>query len=267
MTMTMVAGAVLLLASAGAQAAAPARLTDAETKALIERIDHERDRFEDQLDGTLKRSILRSPNGEVNVERFLDDLQENVDDLKDRFTDSYAAGNEAAVVLRQGSSIQRYMETQPPNYKGASEWNQLASSLGQLAAAYGTTFPLPEGAPVRRIGDREVAQAAAQAAQAADRFRKLLDASLKKDKAFAAADRQAAVREADGLKRDANALASRVRDRKPASGEATQLLERAQRIHASSAALPLIAGAKTAWSGVLAPLTTIAQGFNLPALP
>ena len=118
-------------------------------QALIERIDNERDRFEDQLDGKIKSSIIRG-QGEVNVERFLDDLQENVDRLNERFKSDYAASAEVTTVLRQGSDIQRFMSKQPPDLDGASEWNRLASSLGELAKVYATTFPLPEGQQARR---------------------------------------------------------------------------------------------------------------------
>ena len=83
-TRTTLAIAIAVLLAAPAVRAD--RLSDKDVKALIERIDNERDRFEDQLDGTLKRAILSSPRGEVNVEQFLDDLQENVDRLKERFT-------------------------------------------------------------------------------------------------------------------------------------------------------------------------------------
>ena len=109
-------------------------------------VDENRDRFEDQLDGKLKQSILRGPRGEVNVGEFLDDLQANVDKMKDRFTPQYAASAEVTAVLRQGTDIQRYMSTQPPDFDGASEWNRLSASLGQLAAVYGAPWPLSEGA-------------------------------------------------------------------------------------------------------------------------
>jgi hypothetical protein len=98
--------AVALLAAPAVRADRP---TDKDVKDLIERLNHDRDRFEDQLDGKLKRSILRGPGGEVNVERYLDDLQDNVGKLKDRFTPQYAASQEASKVLRQSSDIQRYI--------------------------------------------------------------------------------------------------------------------------------------------------------------
>ena len=141
------------------------RLSDDDVKAVLERIDWERDRFEDQLDGRLKRSILRDPGMEVNVERFLDDLQENLDTLKERFTAEYAASAEVTGLLNQASAIQHFMSAQPPDIDGASEWNRLAESLTVLAAVYGTVMPIPVGQQARRMNDREVEQLADNLAQ------------------------------------------------------------------------------------------------------
>jgi hypothetical protein len=258
-----IAIALLLSLLPPPQAAPAARLTDSQVKELLTRVDDDRDRFEDQLDGSVKRNVLRGPNGEVDVEKFLDDLQENVDKMKGRFENDYSAGSEVATVLRQGSAVQRFMSTQAPNMKGASEWNRLASSLNALAAAYGTTFPLPENAAVRRIGDGEIASAASKMADAADQFRKRLDDALKLETHIPQASRDAAVAEANGLKKDADALADRLEDHKPASGEAVALLQRAGRIQKTAATLSLPSSAKDAWMAVLPPLKTIAHGFNL----
>ena len=173
--------AVLVVGLVAPTSAPGERPSDKDVKQLLERVDNERDRFEDQLDGKLKRSILRGPGGEVNVVRYLDDLQENVDKLKDRFTPEYAASAEATTVLRQGADIQRFMATQAPDLDGMSEWNRLAATMGQLAAAYGTTFPIPEGQAARRLNDAEVKKAAAETAKGADRFKKDLESSLKMD--------------------------------------------------------------------------------------
>jgi hypothetical protein len=241
------------------------RMSDEDVKALVERIDHERDRFEDQLDGDLKRKIVRGPGGEVHVERYLDDLQQNVDHLKERFTDQYAASAEATTVLRQGSDIQRFMAAQPPNFDGASEWNRLAASLGELAAAYGTSFPLPEGQQARRLNDREVQKAADDLAKSADRFKKDLDSSLKNDKSVDKATRAAAVQEADALKKDAKELASVIGDGRPASGEAKALIDRATAIRAASSGRTLSAAAQTAWGSVESGLDKVAQAFGVRA--
>ena len=241
------------------------RLTDKDVKKLLEQIYDNRDRFEDQLDGKVKRSILRGPRGEVNVEQFLDDLQENVKKLKERFTENYAASAEATTVLRQGSDIQRYMSQQPPNFQGASEWNRLSSSLEALAAAYATTFPMAEGASARRINDHELSLAAKEIAKSADEYKKELRSSLEKDKSIDKATREASLGEVESLKRDAKALASRLESGNPASGEAKQLLQRLAAVRTASASRQLSPGAQSAWTSIRGAVEKVAQGFGIPA--
>src|SRR5687767_10514805 len=195
MTMVAVIVAALVTSTVSAE-----RLPDDAVKALLERIDNERDRFEDQLDGKIKNSIL---GGTVHVGNFLDDLQENVDRLKERFKSDYAASPEVTTVLRKGTDVQRFMSKQPPDLDGASEWNQLASSLGELARIYGTMFPLPDGQQARRSNDSEVEKVASELAKSANQFKKDLQAALKSDTSLDQRTKDAAVQEVDGLKEDA----------------------------------------------------------------
>ena len=242
------------------------RLPDKAVKALLERIDNERDRFEDQLDGKIKSSILDGA-GEVHVESFLDDLQANVDRLHSRFKSDYAASAEVTTVLRQGTDIQRFMSKQPPDLDGASEWNQLASSLGELAKVYATTFPLPEGQQARRFNDREVEKVASELAESADQFKKDLESALKTNTTIDQPTKDAAVKEVNGLKEDAEKLASTVGDGRPASGEAKAVLDRAARIRgaAASSGRALSPAAQTAWGSVESGLQKVALAFDLPA--
>jgi hypothetical protein len=183
--------------------------------------------------------------------------------MKDRFTAEYAASTEVTTVLRQGSDIQRFMATQPTDLDGASEWTRLASSLGDLATVYGTTFPLPEGRQARRMNDREVKKAAEEVADSADRFKRELDSSLKKDKSVSQTTREAAVDEANELKEDAKKLASVVGDGRPSSGEAKALLDRASRIRGASPAPKVSPTTQAAWSAVEANLDKVAQAFTM----
>jgi hypothetical protein len=259
------AGLVVAIAAGAAPTLFADRLTDKDVKALIERIDNERDRFEDQLDGKLKRDIVRGPNGEVNVERHLDDLQENVKRLKERFTSEYAASAEVTTLLRQGSDIGRFMAAQPPNLDGASEWNRLAASLRQLAEVYSTTLPLPEGQQARRMNDREVQEAAEAVAESADAFKKHLDTALKNDKTVQKPTRDAAVKEVEALKQDAKKLASLLGGGRPSSGEAKALVERAARIRAAATGRPSSPELKSWWGAVETGLETVARAFAIPA--
>jgi hypothetical protein len=262
-----VASTVLLLLVLAVSAAAADRLSDKDVKKLLEQVYQNRDRFEDQLDGKVKRSILRGPRGEVDVGQFLDDLQDNVNRLKERFTPEYAASAEATTVLRQGSDIRRYMTQQPPNFQGASEWNRLAASLETLAAAYGTTFPLAEGASARRLNDHELVESAKEIAEAADQLKKELRTALQKDKSIDKATREAAVGEVESLKQDAKALASRLDDGKPASGEAKQLLQHLAAVRSASSGRPLSPTGQEALKAMRGAAEKVAQGFGIHASP
>ena len=256
---------VLIAMLCAGRVAAADRLSDKDVKALIERIDKERDRFEDQLDGEVKRSILRGPGGEVHVERYLDDLQENVKKLKERFTSDYAASAEVTAVLRQGADISRFIATRPANFDGASEWNRLAASLSQLAAVYGTGMPVPDGQVARRVNDHEVKVVTTQIGKDADHFRKQLDASLKRDASVGKPAREAALQAVEDLKADAKRLGSLAGDGRPASGEARALLDRAEAVRGSTGGHTLSPPARTAWAQIETSLDTIALAFELPA--
>ena len=134
-----------------------------------------RDKFEGNLDGQFKGSTIRGPTGEMRVAGALQDYQDNTQKLKDRFTSDYSASAEVATVLKQSTAIDTFMQGAPSSMKGRTEWDSQTTNLKQLAAAYGTTFPLPDGATVRRMNDKETAAAASDVADAADRFKSDLD--------------------------------------------------------------------------------------------
>ena len=237
------------------------RLTDKDVKSLVERINDGRDRFEGALDDKLKNGILRGATGEVNVKEFLNDFQESIDRLKERLKPEYAASAEAGTVLRQATQISNFFKQQPAGTRGESEWNRLSSDLKTLATAYGTDFPLPENATVRRIGDREVAAAADEVAKAADKVKQTLDNELKKDKTIDKSQRESIVGEAEQLAKDAKLLRDRVKDGDPSSAEAQRLLAQASKVQSllGNYKAPMAAGAL---GGVRAKLLSIASAFG-----
>lgn len=253
--------AVAALASICAPAFAQDRLTDRDVRALVSRIEDGRDKFDDALDDELKNKVLRGPNGEVNVKNFLNDFQQNIDRLEERLKPDYAASAEVGTLLRQGTAIETFFRQHAPGTKGESEWNRLASDLKALAGAYGTSFPLPENAPVRRIGDGEVAETADQLSKSASQLKKSLDADLKKNPAIQKATRDEILQEADDWSKEAKALKSRVKDGKPSSAEAEQVLSRAGRLQSFITNNP-VPTAASAWTGLDGQVQALASAYN-----
>jgi hypothetical protein len=241
------------------------RPSDTDVKNLIAQVGQARDRYADALDSNLKHSILRGASGEVDVQRYLDDLKRNVDQVKDRYNDQYAASTEVLTLLRQGTDINAFMLKQPGAFKGKSEWDTFAAALGSLATVYGTSFPLPQGASTRRMNDLELAASAANVGQMADQFRKAATKAMKTAKA----DPKLVTSIDAGSKAvttSATTLKKRLTDHKPATNEARMLLEEVNKLKTLLAQQPPAGESTTAWEGVLSGVKTIAEAFNLPGI-
>jgi hypothetical protein len=212
------------------------RLSDKDAKALLEQVDDGRDKFEGNLDGNFKGSTLRDSTG----------------------TADYSASAEVTAVLRQSTSINRFMQSAASSMKGRTEWDSQVLNLKRLAEAYGTTFPLAEGAAVRRMNDKETAAAASAIASAGDAYKKGIDKATTLPKP----DRDAAKKDADLLIKQANALKSRTGDGQPATGEMRQLAEQVAKIQAfiGSHSMP---AAATSWQAVQAPMSKLRQAFGM----
>jgi hypothetical protein len=237
--------------------ARPERLSDKDVKTLIDQVDEGRDKFEGNLDGQFKGSTLRGPNGETKVAGALQDYQDNTQKLKHRFTPDYAAGAEVATVLKQSTAIDAFMQGSSSAMKGRSEWDSQTVTLRHLADAYGTSFPFPAGATVRRMNDKETAASAAAIATAANGFKSDLD----KDKTLAKPEKDAAKKDLEVLIKQADAVKSRTSDGKPATGEVRQLVEQVARLQTFVGAHPI--PAMTNWQAVQTSLGKLQQAFGL----
>ena len=237
--------------------AAPAeRLPDKGVKKLIEQVDEARNKFADNLDDTVKDSTVVGPGGDIRVSNFLQDYRDNTKKLQNRFNDDYAASAEVANVLKQAATIDKLMLGKSGVTKGRKEWDSEAASLRDPAEAYGAMFPLPEGAVVRRMNDKETAAAAAAISKAADWFKHELDVFSTLSKPV----RDAGKEDVGLLITLADTVKDRTSDGKPATAEVRQLVQQvakvqtfvgAQQIHTAN------------WETVLNSLGAVRRAFGV----
>jgi hypothetical protein len=256
----LIAGALALYAMPAIAQAPPERLSDKDVKALIEQVDQERDKFEGNLDGKLKDSLLRSETTDIKVSAALQDYQDNIKKLKERFTADYSASAELEVVLNQANRIDNFMKTSTAVTKGRSEWDREAASLKHLAVAYGATFPLPPGAAVRRMNDKEAAEAAGAIADAADHVKD--DFSKVPDSALPKADKETVKKGLETLSKQADAVKSRLNDGKPATAEVQQLMAQVAVVQRFIDAHPVLK-TKDNWDALHTALTKVQRAFEL----
>ena len=255
----VIAGVILAASAAAAQTGE--RLSDKDVKAIVDEVDTGRDKFEGNLDGDFKGSTLRGPTGETKVAGALQDYQDSTKKLQQRFTPDYSASAEVATVLKQSTQIDGFMRSSSGPAKGRIEWDRQALNLKRLAEVYGTTFPLPDGATVRRLNDKEAADLAGAVATQADQVKRAVDA----DKTLAKPDKQALKTAVEGVAKQAKTLQSRLKDGQPSTADAKALREKVAALTADGRQLP--PAVLTTIGGLRAPLAKLDQAFGVAPGP
>ena len=130
-------------------------------------------------------------------------------------------------------------------------------NLKRLADAYGTTFPLPGGATVRRINDKEAADSAGAVVTQAEQVKRAVDA----DKTLAKPEKEALKTDVEAVIKQAKTLQSRLKDGQPSSADAKALREKIAALTANGRQLP--PAVLTAVGGLRAPLAKVDQAFGV----
>lgn len=235
-----------------------ARPGDRAVTKLIENAQESIDEFARSLDRNLRRATIRGSTSEVQVENYLEDFATDVDRLRKRFKPQYAASAELVTVLRKANDIEQFVKSQPPSFKGRSEWDAAAAALNSLAAAYGTTFPAPHDVTARRVNDAEIQQAADAVGKNAKASRKALKSAFTKEESSALTQAQ---QQFDSLSDAAKALKARIKAGKPASGEAGVLREQLAATEASLSGRTLDERGSAAWQSIATAVAKIDDAF------
>lgn len=251
---------LMLFSLSTAVPAQTARPTDDGVVSMIEAVQKDVKEFERKLDKDVRKGKVRGPTAEVDVDSYLEDFNDNIEKLGDRFKKDYSASAEVLTVLNQANGIQKFIDSQPPTLKGRSEWDVAKASLNQLAQAYGTTFPPPANASARRINDAELEQAAEIVAKQAETFRKGVKDAYSKEEKGALETVQA---DADAVSDAARKLASKIDDEKPATGEAANLVRSVAAVEKDVAGRTLPATATAAWTEISKAMNKINQSFGV----
>ena len=260
MKIIAVAGLTLAALFSVAANAQTARPSDSQVEELIEQTQKSAASFERAMDRDLKSSTVRGANGEVKVDLYLKDFQTDIERMKGRFNGKYAASAELVTVMNRAGSLGAFVESQPASFKGRSEWDTFAAKLNELAAAYGSSFPMKADSPPRRMNDLEIEQATDAAVKHGQTLRRALpDVYGKEDKA--------SIKTTEGhieaMTKAAKGLNARIDDHKPASGEAAVFAEAVAKVQSALGERALTADAKAAAEGITAAVLKVEQAFGM----
>jgi hypothetical protein len=235
------------------------RASDKNIENLLEAVGDKNADFRDALDRDFRTSVVRGDRGEVDVEAYLDDLEDAAKDAADRFSDEYAASAEVRNLLMRGAPMHSYVR-EHPELRGASEWDQLAGDLNRLAQAYGASFPLAEDANVRRIGDGELRDSLGALSDIGEQAHNALRRASRDTPALAA---QGGIESLAAFGETAEALEARISRNQPATAEARQLQALATKLDGLLGDTAVPATVKDMWKPAKDHIARITQAFGL----
>jgi hypothetical protein len=252
--------AVGVMGAAGAQTSFE-RSSDKEVEKLVRSLGDNLGEYRGSLDRDFRKSVLRTPTGEMDVERYLDDLGDATKTLGDRFNSKYAASSEVDKLLDAAEPMNTYMR-EHTTLAGASEWDRFAGDLNRLAGAYGASFPPKDGAVIRRIGDGELTQTLGSLEKVSKTVGNPLSKAAKGVPALATVA-GAGTAGLDSLGEAAKTLRGRIDKGEPATAEARQIQSLVAKLDPvfDNSAMP--ATVKTLWQGSRGEVDKVMQAFGL----
>ena len=253
--------AAVLVAFAALPTHAAERLNDKQVKATLENIDRGFDRWKDSLERrNLDDAVIRNAAGTIEVRRFLDDFEKEIHQVKDRLKPDYAANPEVTQLLRRASDVERRAQAS----SAQPEWQAMATQFSALAAAYGTSFPLPTAdAAAARLTDRELASHVSDIEQQAKRLSSEGDKALKQAKA-SDVERNKAKQASSALAVSAKQTASMANAGTVNGTQAASLLAAAGSAKGLLGGLPMSPAGAAALSGLNSSAGAVAKAFGLP---
>ena len=122
--------------SSTAQAQQPYRVSDRQISDILHRLERNSGRFRNSLDASLDRSRTDGTRAEDDINAFVRDFDNSVEQLKQRFNDRRSVSADVETVLQKAAVIDNFMGR---NFAARSEndWVAVKTDLDALAGAYG----------------------------------------------------------------------------------------------------------------------------------
>jgi DNA repair exonuclease SbcCD ATPase subunit len=115
---------------------APYRLSDKEVERILRSIEQQAKRFRSSLDSALDKSRLNGTRREDDVNEFIQQFDDEVKRLRDRFSEHKSVAADVQSVLDRAARIDDFMSRRDLSRKSEDEWSRLRANLDELARAY-----------------------------------------------------------------------------------------------------------------------------------
>ena len=124
----------------GGGTTAPYRLSDKEVEEILRRIEQQSKRFKSSVESALDKSRLNGTRREDNVNEFIEQFDDEVKRLRDRFSEHKSVAADVQSVLDRAARIDSFMSNRELSRKSGEEWFKLKANLDELSRAYGVDW-------------------------------------------------------------------------------------------------------------------------------
>jgi hypothetical protein len=121
-------------------AGTPYRVSEAEVKGLLSRIDQNAENYRKSLNDMLDVSTLDKTTTEHEYNRFVKDFTDATDRLKSNYGDKDLAPSTVSEVLQKAKIINEAMKKVPQAAKAQSNWSLVRADLDTLAGYYSVNW-------------------------------------------------------------------------------------------------------------------------------
>lgn len=118
----------------------PYHMNDRQVEALLTRIEENSERFRKSLDDALDESRRDGTAAEDEINSFVRDFVDAVEDLRERFDDRRSVAADVEDVLTKARRINVFMNRYRLTKKVQRDWARVRSELRVLANTYGVNW-------------------------------------------------------------------------------------------------------------------------------
>jgi hypothetical protein len=109
---------------------------DRAVRQILNRLDNRTNQFRNSMDAALDRSRMDGTRREDNINQFIQDFDNAVEQLRTRFTNRTETAADVQEVLNIANRIDRFMQRNRLTANAQNDWIAMRSDVSQLAAAY-----------------------------------------------------------------------------------------------------------------------------------
>ncbi|HYO90765.1 MAG TPA: YMGG-like glycine zipper-containing protein [Pyrinomonadaceae bacterium] len=109
---------------------------DRAVRQILNRLDNRTNQFRNSMDAALDRSRIDGTRREDNINQFIQEFDNAVEQLRSRFANRTETTADVEAVLNIATRIDRFMQRNRLNRNAQNNWLALRSDVTQLATAY-----------------------------------------------------------------------------------------------------------------------------------